>query len=350
MLDSIKVKNFGCFDDYQYAITFKKLNIIMGPNNSGKSTIFKALNLVRNFPFGGLTWNSPFFSLQSAEEAIYGHDITRDVIINVKYIEENDNYDASFVFKNNSVVDISFLKNGGRFANLASEHHQKLASKIWYFVPNREPTPYQTDVSLRHVDIQPLSPAGIDIASYLLARWTDRDPNWKEAEKWLKKIDPQMALLKTPVINGKIRMSTDRNDGKTITSVNMSLQGTGLQNAATIIAGIIFSPPNATIIIEEPENFLHQRTIKLLVDLFNYAVNDLSKQIIVTTHSGDILREYISDIGEGTPRGQQHIRANPDDFKLITFTNKIGAEKIQDYELKGKKFQKVISDFQALWG
>jgi len=48
MLESISVKNLGCFDDYDYKLEFNKLNIIVGTNNSGKSTIFQGINAIKN--------------------------------------------------------------------------------------------------------------------------------------------------------------------------------------------------------------------------------------------------------------------------------------------------------------
>lgn len=95
---------------------------------------------------------------------------------------------------------------------------------------------------------------------------------------------------------------------------------------------------------------LLKNTIEIFVDLFNHAVNNLGKQIIIITHSWDILRAYISDIGVGSTRGSQHEKANVDDFKLIVFTKKLGNEKIKDYDMRTKKFEQLVSDFKTLWG
>ena len=62
------------------------------------------------------------------------------------------------------------------------------------------------------------------------------------------------------------------------------------------------------------------------------------------------MKAYISDIGEGSPRGHEHIIADKNDFKLITLTEKMGGEKIQEYNLENKKFIQVTSDFKQLWG
>ena len=78
--------------------------------------------------------------------------------------------------------------------------------------------------------------------------------------------------------------------------------------------------------------------------------NNLSKQIIITTHSWEILNTYCSDIGEGTDRGTQHIKANPSDFKLIVFTENLGERKIQEYNLQNKKYSDVRTYFKQLWG
>src|SRR5207245_7222556 len=91
MLSSITLKNFGCFDDQKYRTNFNKLNILVGPNNSGKSTIFKALNLVRLYcipRLGAITWNHGLYcNLQNNGEAVYNHDVSRPIQINVKYQE-----------------------------------------------------------------------------------------------------------------------------------------------------------------------------------------------------------------------------------------------------------------------
>jgi len=65
MISSLIVRNFGCFDDHDYKITFKGLNIIVGTNNSGKSTLFKGLNLIREVTKNGgrITWDTKYYKL-----------------------------------------------------------------------------------------------------------------------------------------------------------------------------------------------------------------------------------------------------------------------------------------------
>lgn len=354
MLSSISVTNFGCFDDQTHTVNFNKLNVLVGPNNSGKSTIFKALNLVRLYSdpqFGGITWNyGVYYNLQNNQEAVYNHDVSKRIQINVKYQEGNQISESILGFQNERVISDGLIINGtGQGSVKQTGERNPITSRIWYFAPNRAPINYTTLIGQTHV-IQPLSPSGDDIIQFLIERWTAQDPNWNLAQDWIKRMDPQAILMKTPLHVNLVRIETERNDGKSTSSINLSLQGNGMQNAMTIVAAIIFSPPESTIIIEEPENFLHSRSIETLVDLFNYAVNQLSKQIIITTHSWEIINAYCSDIGEGSDRGTKHEKAKPEDFKLIVFNENLGKDKITEYDLRNKKYTSVRDYFKNLWG
>ena len=46
MIEELYLKNFRCFDNYK--VEFDKFNIIVGKNDTGKSTIIDALKLVSN--------------------------------------------------------------------------------------------------------------------------------------------------------------------------------------------------------------------------------------------------------------------------------------------------------------
>lgn len=346
MLSSITVNNFECFDEQDYKIDFSKLNIIVGPNNSGKSAIFKALNLVRYYAVNPVIdppyWNTDYYNLQDFPMAVYNHDISRKMSILVEFGIDGGSLQSQFGYQANNYVDLS---------NLGTSEHVNLASKVWYISSNRGVIPFRLQVGSIEADkLQPIKPNCENIVQYLLERYNARDKNWPEFETWMTKIDPQIKLFRTSLKNIYSSLETDRDDGKNTTDVNLSLQGSGIQAIISIVAALIFSPKGHTIIIEEPENFLHSKTIETLVDLFNYSVNKLTKQVIVVTHSWDILRQYISDIGQGGNRGNQHEKAIAADFQLITFNTKLGSEKIKNYDLSNKKFEEVISDFKVLWG
>ena len=68
MLKQISVKNLGCFDDQIYKVDFSEETLLAGPNNSGKSILLAAINLVRYyFVFGGLAWDTEYYMHASTE-------------------------------------------------------------------------------------------------------------------------------------------------------------------------------------------------------------------------------------------------------------------------------------------
>ncbi len=350
MLDFIKINNFGCFNK-EYSVYFNKLNVIVGPNNSGKSTIFKALNLSKISiiePKKLINWKSDYYSLVGFNEMAY--NISSNFYITVK----NDKCE----FTLNVIGDTKKISIDKPISNEALINN---LNNILYIGSYRKTIKYQNPTGRNNdqtdradnyftKQIQALYPDGRNIIQFLLEKSTMRDNDIQLFECWLRKIDSQIKLFKTPVVAYNTSLSTRRSDGNATKAINLHFQGNGIQNAVIIIAAVIFSPKNSTVIIEEPELYQHSTSIEILVDLFNYAVNKLGKQIIIVTHSMDIINAYCSDIGEGTPRGNQHEKANPDDFKLIIINKLLGLEKIIDYSLVNKKYSDVRNYMKNLLG
>ena len=350
VLNSIKIENFGCFDE-ECSIKFKKLNVIVGSNNSGKSTIFKALNLFRisdlqinHKPF----WLSDYYSLVDFNSTAYDKSKKFTVTVN-----KDDN------FKTLSILNNKMEYDGIQLANLKPTSNM-IRDDITYINSSRKFIDHQnstgasyhiaTKSDMFNLQIQDICSDGRNMIQFLVEKWTSQDSNMKSFEEWLHKIDPKIESFKTPIVSSSSSLSTKRTDGKNSKAINMHFQGNGIQNAIIIIAAVVFSPKNSTIIIEEPELYQHSRNMEILVDLFNYAVNKLDKQIIIVTHSFEIINAYCSDIGQGTDRGNNHVKANTSDFKLIVVNDIVGSEKIIEYDLTDKKYSDVRKDFKILLG
>ena len=349
MLDFIKVKNFGCFDE-EYCMDLAKLNVIVGQNNSGKSTIFKALNLFRIGQNLGekIFWRSEYYSLVDFDSTAY--DSSKEFSITVSSNKES----KTLTVKNNQIRWRH--KNTEGIRNIP----QIELNNITYIDSSRKIINYQNSVGMDYQDqtsntmfrkeIQDIYPDGRNLIRFLVEKGTAQDSDMSLFNEWLFKIDPRIKLFKTPIVKHDSSLSITKNDGKNTKSINMHFQGNGIQNAMTIIAAVIFSPKYSTIIIEEPELFQHSNSIEVLVDLFNYAVNKLDKQIIVVTHSFEIINTYCSDIGQARSRGNDHVIANSDDFKLIVVNKSLTPEKIKEYSLKDKKYTDVRNYFKDLFG
>jgi len=211
-----------------------------------------------------------------------------------------------------------------------------------FFIPYSMPVGLQTD------SMQPLHPSGNNVTDFLIQQYTSRHPQWDYAESWFKRIDPDMTLLSTPLKGNTASTVTRRTDGTNETNVNINLQGSGIQNAATIIAAVVFSPDDSTIIIEEPENFLQYSSVKGLIDLFNDIIATTNKQIILITHSWDILTTYVNDIGNGLPRTGPAVITNSNSFRMTTVRRGLPQNKVEHYDIKNKNIGTVIDDIKGL--
>ena len=351
MIRSITLRNFGCFNDNDYTIEFDRLNVIVGPNNSGKSTFFKGCNFVRRLPFSGgqFQWSVPgFYSLNSYADSVYNHDTEKEFRIITKYDHNGDEIISDLSYAQNSPRVNELKKNNNQLGNLTSSQHRDIAKTVWYVSPDRTPIPYSIPVGLQTDNMQPLHPTGSNVTDFLIQQYTSRNPQWNYVEKWFKRIDPDMDLLSTPLTGNTVSTVTRRKDGENETNVNINLQGSGIQNAATIIAAVVFSPDNSTIIIEEPENFLQYSSVEGLVDLFNDIIAKTNKQIILVTHSWDILTTYVNDLGNGLKRKGPSVITDGNTFRMITVRRGLANNKIENYDLQNKGISEVMDDLSGL--
>lgn len=320
-------------------VSFSQETVLIGPNNSGKSTLIAGLNLLRCVILRhSADFSTSLYNFPNWAEAVYNHE--RERIISVSATVDSNQYHLEL--QNGSIKSV--ISSARPWS--AEENKSQMRS-IWYLRPNRSLIPYNLGVGIGRDDLQPqLSPNGHDVIQFLLERYTERDPNWDEAEKWFRKIDPEISSIRTP-IRGK---NTFFENLIRKMRLNASCHGSGFHSVASVISAVVFSPKGTTVIIEEPEICLHKKSQEAIVDLFNQAVKDQGKQIIFTTHSWDMLLPFISDIGRGAKRGKQHVRADPKKFTLLTFNKSQGYIHIEPIDLGNMKVSDVTKYLKKLWG
>ena len=351
MIRNITLQNFGCFDDHPYTMEFDRLNVIVGPNNSGKSTFFKACNFMRRLAFTGgqFQWSVPgFYSLHGYIDSVYNHNPLKTFRITTTYDHNGDTVIADLSYQNNIPIINTLTKNNSSVGNLSSTNHQDIAKTVWYVSPDRISIPYSTPVGLQTDMMQPLHPSGNNVTDFLIQQYTSRHPQWDYAESWFKRIDPDMTLLSTPLNGNTVSTVTRRTDGTNEINVNINLQGSGIQNAATIIAAVVFAPDDSTIIIEEPENFLQHSSVEGLIDLFNDIIATTNKQIILITHSWDILTTYVNDLGNGLSRTGPAVITDGNSFMMNTVRRGLPQNKVEPYDIQNKDISAVIDDMNRL--
>ena len=339
----MSLRNLACFGDDDNHVDFAPETVIIGPNNVGKSAFIAGFNSLMSFvQYGSWQWNPPYpYSWKGFDDAVHRHEQDREIQL-----------DASFdggAWSGNISAKYS-VKTGVSLAQPRTPEMIKELQKIWFLKASRMEIRRELQVGSGglYMPWQPLNLDGSNVVSYLLERYTARDPRWPEAESWIKRIAPDISILKVPL--RVMQASVETTETTLGVDINLAYQGTGIQNALSIIAAIVFSPEGSTIVIEEPETNLHPRSQETLIDLFNLAVNDRKKQIIFTTHSWDMLLPFVSDIATGSVRGALHTRAKPENFKLIVFDKVIGKVQIRELDIKGKEFKDIKSPLKELWG
>jgi len=345
MLTQITVKNLGCFDDQIYKVDFTEETLLAGPNNSGKSMILAGMNLARYYLVtGSLNWDTEFFSLHDFEAAVNSHDQKKSIEVSFTLKEKDQEF--TFDYECDRDGRVSLMANKAQIGPYAQPFVERV-KRIWCLRPNRSLVPYQSSVQHTAGQFQPLNPNGSNVINYLLERWTSRDKKWNTAESWLRKIDPDMSELKTPIRGNQAFLETLFGD----TDVNVSLQGSGFQSAAAIVSAVVFSPEGSTVIIEEPEVFLHPKSQEVIVDMINDAVNNHNKQVIFSTHSCNILLPIWHDIGQPSHRrGEEHIPLDPKKFTMWVFEKISGKVSIKPYAIHEKTWKNFSEDFKMIWG
>jgi len=341
LLEELRVQNLGCLDENVNPASFSQETVLIGPNNSGKSTLIAGLNLIKHYihdRVASVSFSTTFYNFHNWNEAVYNHEKNR--VISVVATIDSTKY----------VLHIGKGGTASRFEvnpSLPTEIQMRQMKNIWYLRPNRSLVPYSLEIGSGRDSLQPqLSPSGYDVIQFLLERYTERDPNWNEAEEWFNKIDPEISSIRTP-IRGK---QTFFENLVRKSAFNASLHGSGFHSVASVISAVVFSPKGSTVIIEEPEICLHKRTQEAIVDLFNDAVRNQEKQIIFSTHSWDMLLPFISDVGRGSKRGKQHVRADPEKFTLLAFNKSEGHVSIEPIDLSSMKVSNVKNYLKKLWG
>ncbi len=344
LLTRIWARNLACFGDDNYGIDLAPETVIVGPNNVGKSVLIAGFNFLRNIQYRGWQWDTESYSWENPTTITHRKDPQLSVQLGATI--EGKAWSGKLTARFGGAQG-NFYQAEPR--ERTDELHKEF-SNIWFLRASRSDIPRQMQVGSRGVSApwQPLEPDGSNVVTYLLERYTSRDPRWNIAEDWLKRIVPEFSVLKSPLRGAQGSIET-QHAGLGV-DINVAYQGTGTQKVLSTIAAVVFSPEGGTIIVEEPEIHLHPRSQEVLVDLFNLAVNEWGKQVVFTTHSWDMLLPFISDLGTG-PRGKSlHHLANPNKVRLVTFALAGEKVEIKDYDLKDKIFANVKEDFKKLWG
>lgn len=330
-IHKIKLHNFKGFSDEHEFVFSEGINFLVGDNNCGKTTIFRAIEFLQN---GGdkenFINNSKNEEHVSVEIEITGNDL-RDFIentddSNVKKYKSAiiDNNDGTFSLKviRSSEEDIKKIKvyipEDGGYKNLAGFDK---AIKVLFdaqFVYS----------DLNNNDYQDFSKTKIigRLIDGALKGFRGSD-EWKEFERAHKKafgenglrnelqgLEKQISdILEEQYGEGELKIqfdlpaiesfskagSLELKDSGGVTGV--SDKGTGMQRALALSLIQVYASVNNEdskkpifFFIDEPETFLHPKAQNKLLEAFEKLSN--KHQLFITTHSPYLLKSFKKDL------------------------------------------------------
>lgn len=281
---SLQLKNFRSFESMEL-IELDQVNVLIGPNNAGKTSILRALHLIQE---GSNNIYSDVRVHTSRAQVRIG---LTDILIgmrDIRSIWKNPNINSGILY-----IDVNSIDrvNGSVALNLqrSGDEHATPVNSLPNLEPNHFVVPYlsKRKTSTYQEDIRNEYTLRVTTdMSYLgakLSRLTN--PSFPGNERYSETCKAILGFVVTaiPSLNGQ-RPGVYLPDRQTIPIDQM---GEGVPNIVSLLADLALSE-GKLFLMEEPENDLHPQALKALLDLI--VESSKSNQFVVSTHSNIVVR------------------------------------------------------------
>jgi energy-coupling factor transporter ATP-binding protein EcfA2 len=291
VINRIELRNFKAFN--QFSITLAEMNILVGPNNSGKSTI---LNALRVLAAGLRRANAKVADMiEGPEGHTYGYIVpTDDLPVSLENVHTN--YDdgipttVTFHLSNKSSLMLYFPPSGGarlipiepaKAVRTPSSFRNVFPIKV-DFVPVLGPVEHEEPMVEARTVQRGLSThrASRHFRNY----WHQMPEGFDEFAEIIRNTWPGITISPPEVVDiNKLAMFSkeERFDRELYWS------GFGFQVWCQLMTHIVRSKEASLLVIDEPEIYLHpdlQRQLLLIL-------RDAKSDILLATHSTEIVAE-----------------------------------------------------------
>ena len=294
MLKKLQLKNYRCFEKSE--MNFRKISVIVGQNNAGKSTIIEALRIVSAV---ALRFKSANYSPAPFE--LHLPTVTKGLKPNIDYLKidrrsivyqykEDDGVFAEIIatFDGNTVIH-AYLSSEIFFATIEADGHQ-LRSKAdakktpdiqLHVMPQlgliREDEPRLAPETIRNHISTRLSSRHFRNQLYLYKDKFDEFKNTAQAT-W-----PGLRIedLSYDAEENKIQLFVFDSSYAS----EIGLMGSGLQMWLQMIWFISRCPVSSTIVLDEPDAYMHPDLQRKILTI----VRKKFRQVAIATHSVEII-------------------------------------------------------------
>lgn len=309
MLKRVSIQNFKSLKDV--TLDLQKVNLLIGPNNSGKTNFLKALEF---FP----TADSQTQNIEEIKLFSYKHQIVK-----VKYdfvfdynkntytaITYNLPTDKFFNFTQESEIeireDVSSVKvNKEYFFTDADEIETKTSargghvSEFYEFIktiiyrPDPSKLIHQTNLSADQIQL--LSDCSNLISFFYYVDSSFRNSFSKQIKEDFSKCVPEIAYFTLPPVKvGSESLLSLRFFDKEENGYWANEVSEGVLYFLALLCIINQPNPPKLLLLEEPEKGIHPRRIREVMDFIFQLAEEKNIQIILTTHNENVLNEFTS--------------------------------------------------------
>jgi AAA15 family ATPase/GTPase len=277
MLKSLHIKNFRCFRDLKIE-PLKRINLITGQNNTGKTCILEALVLLLEdqikrgslpnlFRMAGGDWNENFWkwlfydkSSKRNLEIQAAFDTRKNFGVIFQSLESDPiNYDSASLSPIGSIGKASGFGVGTPFPNLKLAIFSTLPSN-----PTQDAVDYQRVILKRRK---------------------------KQVEKLLREIEPRLEAVEA------LRIGDQNQSPQALIYADLGLSemipvtqlGQGFNRLLDIYSEIVVEEAKV-LLIDEIENGLHHSVMPVIWKGLFLAAKEFDVQIFATTHSGECIQ------------------------------------------------------------
>ncbi|MGP1718236.1 MAG: ATP-dependent nuclease [Methylophilus sp.] len=274
----LNIKGFRSIESSPKAIVLNNLNILVGANNAGKSSIIKALHLLQT---GSINPED----IRAGHEAYTVNIYLKDIPSGHLILKNKPWSSAEFSIYYDRKGKLSFsLTQGENASNTEQVPNKEPVHFVVPFLAKRKTASFAQDVRQEYA----LSIANdLQYLAAKLARISN--PSYPTHDAYVSTCKAVLGFLISAVPSEQgLKPGIYLPDRSTIPIEQM---GEGVPNIAALLISLAESR-GKLFLIEEPENDLHPKALKALLDLIIESSNH--NQFVISTHSNIVVRHLAS--------------------------------------------------------
>ena len=348
-LESLKIQNFRCFNNLEMN-GFSKINVLLGENNSGKTSVLESIfllsgmsnpqlaltiNLMRKISFDKNTFKYIFHNLELTNRPSISGSFSKNI---------NRKMEISPILEKNIVSrEVETSTQGNSLSTTSLSAVPDILGLDFSFTIKKMHEPnksFKTWLRLEQGGIrQELSSTYKEdiVSSFLLSVDTDNG--------LLDRLKKIFVAKKENVLNDLLNKFDNRIKGLYVLSngiyidqegvserIPIQLMGDGIRRFISIAATIVAnSEQNFICLIDEIENGLHFKSQELMWKTLLTLTNSANVQLFITTHSLEMLQSLTNVLKESKYTDMQ------DSIKVFSIVNTVN-----------DGFQSYVRSFEGL--